>query len=210
MRTFTFTAILALLSSGCSSSTSGPDPGRPITTSNTALNVNSAAKGAEIAKRMIDDLKNGSSKRDTAPAPPIPSDDSEYDSDLAGQYQRIKAEGTDNALVQKNIADADKSVKYEHLKKNAEKYAGRPWMFTGKILQIMEQGGETQALISLDDWGSKTIWVVAPFTTDFVEKNRVTVVGYTAGSYSYTSQANYNLTVPAVAARAILKPGAKK
>ncbi len=64
MRTFLFTAILAFLSSGCSSTTSGPDPGRPIAATST---------------------------RDTEPAPPIPIDDEEFTPDLAGQARRIMA-----------------------------------------------------------------------------------------------------------------------
>lgn len=31
------------------------------------------------------------------------------------------------------------------------------------------------------------MWVTADFTTEFVEKDQVYVLGYLAGSYSYTS-----------------------
>jgi hypothetical protein len=144
---------------------------------------------------------SGSSAGNQA-APPAPS----FDADLAGQVKRIISEGTDDAAVRKNIADADRSVTYEHLKKNAARYAGRPWTFTGKILEISEVGGNTVARIALDDWGNKAIYVAGPFTTEFVEKNRVQVIGYLAGDYSYTSQANWNITIPAVAARAMVEP----
>lgn len=108
--------------------------------------------------------------------------------------------------IRLNIQQANKSITYEHLKKNAEKYDGEPWTFTGKILQIQENGEQTFALISLDGWGNKTIAVKADFTTEFIEKNTVFVVGYLAGNYSYESVAGWNITVPLLQARAILKP----
>lgn len=97
-------------------------------------------------------------------------------------------------------------VTYEQLKKNADRYEGEPWAFNGKIFQIQESEGHTFALVSLDAWGNKTVAVKADFTTDFVEKDQVTVVGYVAENYSYTSVAGWELTVPTIDARAILKP----
>jgi hypothetical protein len=100
----------------------------------------------------------------------------------------------------------EKSITYEKLKKNADEYDSYGWAFTGKVFQIQEQGGRTTALVSLDAWGNKIMWVKADFTTPFVENDQVYVVGYLAGNYSYTSVAGWNITVPAIEARAILKP----
>lgn len=109
--------------------------------------------------------------------------------------------------IRLNILAAEESkITYEQLKKNAERYDGEPWAFTGRVFQIQESGGQTLALVSLDAWGSKMVAVKANFTTDFVEKDRIYVVGYVTENYSYTSVANWNLSVPAVDARAILKP----
>jgi hypothetical protein len=110
--------------------------------------------------------------------------------------------------IRQNILAAtdDPKITYEQLKKNADKYEGEPWAFAGKVFQIQESGEHTFALISLDTWGNKIVAVKANFTTDFVEKDQVYVVGYLAGDYSYTSVAQWSLTVPAMDARAILKP----
>jgi hypothetical protein len=59
---------------------------------------------------------------------------------------------------------------------------------------------------SLHDWGNKNVWVIAGFTTDFVEGNQVYVIGYIIENYSYKSIAGWDMTVPSVAARAMLKP----
>jgi hypothetical protein len=108
--------------------------------------------------------------------------------------------------IRQNILAVDKAITYEQLKKDASHYHGEPWAFSGQVVQIQEGEGRTTALVSLDSWGSKTMYVRANFTTQFVEKAQVYVVGYLAGNYSYTSVAGWNLTVPAIEARAILKP----
>lgn len=108
--------------------------------------------------------------------------------------------------IMNNVAAVNKSVTYEHLKKNADRYSGEAWAFTGTVMQINEQGNQTTGLVSLDAWGNKLIWVAADFPTEFVERDKVYVVGHIAGNYSYKSIAGWDMTVPAVAARAIMKP----
>lgn len=129
-----------------------------------------------------------------------------YDKDIVGQSVRIVREGLSDDSIRSNISAADKAITYEHLKKNADKYAGQPWFCKGEILEIAETGGSTAARIALDDWGNKAIYVAGPIETTFVEKNTVYVVGYLSGNYSYTSQANWNITVPSMAIRAMIKP----
>ncbi|MDQ3175652.1 MAG: hypothetical protein M3Q91_18405 [Acidobacteriota bacterium] len=141
-----------------------------------------------------------------SPTPFSLSSSLSHDSDMPGQIARIGAEGISEEAVRANILAADKTITYAHLKKNAAKHATKPWSFTGKILEIQEVDGGTVARIGLDAWGSQAIYVAGPITTDFLENNRVFVVGYLAGEYSYTSVANYNMSIPAVAARAMMKP----
>jgi hypothetical protein len=137
---------------------------------------------------------------------PVKLKPEDYPTTIAGQAQRIGAEGLDDEQISKNIAAVNKDITYEHLKKNALKYAGQPWAVKGKILQIQESGGDTMARVALDSWGNKVVWVVSGFTTDFIEGNQIYAVGYLAGDYSYESQAGWNITIPALVARAIIKP----
>ena len=120
--------------------------------------------------------------------------------------QKLSDGGGSESAVKANILAIDRKITYEHLKKNSAKYRGQPWAFSGRIHQIYERDGGTQALVSLDGWGSKLVWVEGNFTTDFVEKNQVYVVGYVAGDYSYKSIAGWDITVPLIVARAMLKP----
>lgn len=117
-----------------------------------------------------------------------------------------KSEVKDATSLREMMRSVDTKITYEHLMKNADKYMGQPWSFTGKILQIQESSGKTVALISSGPYGTKNIHVLADFTTDFIEGNQVYVIGNLNGDYSYTSQANYQLSVPEVIAESILKP----
>lgn len=127
-------------------------------------------------------------------------------SDLAKQVNRINSEGSSDEQIAQNIADVDKSITYEQLKKNASKYVGKPWAFKGKILQIQEKDGRTFALVTLNEWQQKNVWVDGDLITDFVDNQQVYVVGYLAGDKSYTSIQNWQITIPSLAIRAMIKP----
>jgi hypothetical protein len=119
---------------------------------------------------------------------------------ILAEYER-----TDEAIA-RNIREADGSIKYAHLKKNAAKYIGKPWICTGRILEIFEKDGETTARVGLGGYGVDPIWVYGKFPTDFIENDRVSVVGYLNGDHSYVSQAGWNITIPSMVARTMLKP----
>lgn len=144
-----------------------------------------------------------------------------FAADLDGQTERILAEfdKVDGnpieaeryaAVLRESLGNAE-TIHYAHLKKNAAKYGGRPWAFTGRILQIIEQGGTTIARLQVlhgdDDYSDDVIFIEAPFETEFLVKNRIDVVGYLAGTKEYTSQAGWNIEVPALAAISMTKPG---
>ncbi len=162
-------------------------------TSSTSESANNSNSSPSVHSSSLAGASNGEPKRN-------------FDLDLEGQLQRIHSEGIQDSDTRDNILAADTKITYEQLNKNADRYAGKPWAFTGKIIQIQEGPSSTTARISLDGWGSKVIYVKGDFTTDFVENNQAYVVGYLAGNYSYTSQAGWQITIPALAARAILKP----
>lgn len=105
----------------------------------------------------------------------------------------------------------NREITIEKLKKNASRYTGDVWAFSGRVLQIFEEGNATGARIGTGSWDAEAVWVEASFTTEFVEDNRVFVVGTLQGTHSYTSQAGWEITIPKLTAVAIVKPadGAK-
>lgn len=116
----------------------------------------------------------------------------------------------DDDIIQEEMEYVNKEISYERLKKDARRYFGQVWAFSGRVFQIQESGGKTSALVSLDAWGSKTMFVTADFTTEFVERDQVYVIGNIDAEHTYTTVAGWNVTVPAIDAIAILKPSEAK
>ena len=104
-------------------------------------------------------------------------------------------------------ADANKSITFAHLKKNAEKYVGKPWRLAGQLLQIEEANGETTGQIALDAWGNQIVHFEGKISTDFVDHNYVEIVGLLGGNFSYTAVNGWNMTVPAILVASMTKRG---
>jgi len=150
-----------------------------------------------------------------APSPPAAATNEEphaVDGDAAELGNNAPGEVT-GAYLEKllELAAANKAITYGHLKKNADRYEGKAWTAAVKILEISEGQvkGQTMttARVSLDYYGNEAVMVIAPFSTEFVEGNFVEIAGFLTGSYSYTSQAGWNITIPSMVARAMVKRG---
>lgn len=98
-----------------------------------------------------------------------------------------------------------KTIEYAQMIKKPDRHAGEYVKYRGQIVQIQE--GEDMTVIRLavtqDSYGwnsSEVIWVEVDGYTDFVDEDIVTVYGTVVGSHSYTSQAGWEITVPAMLA----------
>lgn len=101
-------------------------------------------------------------------------------------------------------------ISFAELEKNPDKYQGEHVKFTGEIVQILEENGETiiRLAVTKDEFGwsyDDIIYVVYKNETPFVEKNIVTVYGDVYGSYTYTSQIGAQISLPRINARYIEK-----
>jgi hypothetical protein len=94
------------------------------------------------------------------------------------------------------------TLDYRVVSKNADNYIGQFYYIRGEVFQIMEQGGTTFMLVAVTDNGygywSDNVAVNITGTTDALEESIVRVWGSCAGSYTYTSVANYTITVPQI------------
>lgn len=94
---------------------------------------------------------------------------------------------------------------FANLNKNPDSYAGTRCQYRGKVVQCMESGGMTDIRMDITPMGygywTDTIYVTYAGTTPAVEDNIIIVYGTVKGSYTYTSQANYEITLPCIDAR---------
>ncbi len=106
------------------------------------------------------------------------------------------------------------TVDYKKLEKDPNSFTGQKAQFTGQILQIQESGGNTviRLAVTKTDYGwdpNNVVWVDYQGTTDAVQDDVVTVYGVLAGSYTYTSEANYSIALPSITA-CVIDEGAPK
>ncbi|MET3507013.1 hypothetical protein [Halalkalibacter oceani] len=102
----------------------------------------------------------------------------------------------------KSIAE---EISFAHLNKNPDRYAGEYVKYTGEIVQIQEGDGWTiiRLAVTESSYGydfNDIVWVEYEGYTDFIDEDIVTVYGTIMGSHSYTSQAGWEITVPALLA----------
>ena len=133
---------------------------------------------------------------------------------LAEQKAKEEAEAAAKAAEEARIAEEKaavekkanaQSIEYGQLKKNPDRYAGEYVKYTGEILQILEGNGITNIRLSVSksSYGynsNDVIFIEYDGYTDFVDEDIITVYGEIYGSYSYESQAGYNITLPGLIA----------
>ena len=118
----------------------------------------------------------------------------------AAEEARLKAE--QEAAAKKANAQP---IEFAQLKKNPDRYKGEYVKYTGEILQILEGDDVTHIRLAVTrtSYGydfNDVIFVEYPGYTDFVDEDIVTVYGEIYGTYSYTSQAGYNISLPGLLA----------
>lgn len=101
-----------------------------------------------------------------------------------------------------------KTIEYAQLKKNPDRHADEYVKYTGQILQILEDENYTNIRLAVtkDEYGynyDDVIFIEYPGITEFVEEDEVTVYGTIYGSYTYTSQAGWDISIPGIIADTI-------
>lgn len=119
----------------------------------------------------------------------------------AEEEARIKAE--QEATAKKANA---KTIDYPQLKKNPDRYKGEYVKYTGKILQILEGDNITNIRLAVTptSYGynpNDVIFIEYSGYTDFVDDDIITVYGEIYGSYSYKSQAGFDIALPGLLAK---------
>lgn len=101
------------------------------------------------------------------------------------------------------ITQQEKSVDYKQLAKDPGSFDGTVTTFTGQIVQIQQSGnqGIIRLAVTKTDYGwnsSDIVYVTYNQPTQAVQDDIVTVTGPLTGSETYTSEANYQITVPSM------------
>lgn len=92
---------------------------------------------------------------------------------------------------------------YAELSKNANKFKGMKVKYTGKVEQIQENDNTGKLLVlDVTDLGfgfwKDAIWVSYDKGTNIIQGDIINVYGILSGVYTYTSEANYNISIPSI------------
>lgn len=106
--------------------------------------------------------------------------------------------------------DSCRTYEYRVLEKDADRMAGQKIYFVGQVVQIMENSGSTTMRVGVTKksygWSSNDIiYVYYPGRVTVYRDDIVYIWGEIDGLHTYTSVANYKITVPKVTAEYIYK-----
>jgi len=114
----------------------------------------------------------------------------------------------DPAVEAAQYKAACQPIEFRALEKNPDSYKGQKYRTQGQVVQILE--GDTKTDIRLNvtppQYGSywdDTIYVTYNGKTPALDKSIINIYGDVQGKYSYTSQANYNISLPLIEAKYI-------
>lgn len=100
-----------------------------------------------------------------------------------------------------------KRYKYKKLERDADELKGSKILFYGKVFTVQKNNGVMQLQVNFteNDYGHWTDQVMVSFDsiTNVYKGDYIAVAGTIEGKYTYTSEANWNITVPLVNAKYI-------
>jgi uncharacterized protein (UPF0333 family) len=106
----------------------------------------------------------------------------------------------DQTALQKSA----QQISYKQLSKDPTSFQGQIATFRGQIIQIQQSGNEGVIRLSVTDLGSgywssnDVIYITYHQSTPAVEGDIVSVTGQLTGAETYTSQANFKITIPSM------------
>jgi hypothetical protein len=100
-------------------------------------------------------------------------------------------------------------VTFAQLERNADRYTGTPAIFTGEVLEIQDVPDSTGSFLRVglnyESTRVLAVFALAAPGDDVVRGRRVRVYGTLAGTFSYHSQAGWDITIPRINALAVVR-----
>lgn len=100
----------------------------------------------------------------------------------------------------------DTGITYDQLARTPDNYKGKKVKFSGQVIQVMEDNGETDLRISTDENNDKVLLAAYDSNitkTRVLENDKITIKGVSQGLYTYESTLGGKITVPLIKVDAI-------
>lgn len=122
---------------------------------------------------------------------------------LQSDYNELKAlYDAETAVTYETPTDLSQyatDISYEDIARTPDDYEGRALCYTGEVIQVVENDGETDLRVALGDWYEDIILCgYDPKITDkrVLEGDTVTVYGIYYGIYTYESTMGADISLP--------------
>lgn len=115
--------------------------------------------------------------------------------------EKLKAEKEAKEKAEKEAKKYDTGITYDQLARTPEEYIGEYVKLSGRVIQVIEGGGETNLRIAVNDNYDKVIMVgYDPSITNqrVLEDDMVTIKGSSIGLYTYESALGASITIPGI------------
>ena len=126
-------------------------------------------------------------------------------------YFRIRDEGGQSEeAIAEHLQAADSSIRSAQVVKNPIPYYGKPVAISDRVMQVREYPAKDGSYFTdlYMYWGDEILVTSIASQVPFVRGDRVVIIGYLANHlYRYTTVSQWQMTVPLVIARAVLRPG---
>lgn len=132
-------------------------------------------------------------------------------SDITIQYEDFTYDlSVECSTIDPEVFKAEcETIAYTDLARNPDAYIGRKVVFTGKVVQVMEQGnvGALRVNVTKGSWGIYNDTVYVLYTVDssnrVLEDDIVSFYGFSTGLYTYESVMGASITIPQVLAEIV-------
>lgn len=116
--------------------------------------------------------------------------------------QKEEEEAKRKREQEKEAKQYETGITYDQLARDPDKYTGNKVKFSGKVIQVMEDGsGEVQLRVAVNDNYDTVLYCMYPdsiVSSRILKDDQITIYGMSLGTITYKSTMGGNITIPAV------------
>lgn len=140
----------------------------------------------------------------------------EADAKAKAEKEKADAEAKAKAEAEARAKELDtfkascKPIPYKDLARNPDNFNGNHVLYTGKVIQVMEDGNDIQLRVNItkDDYGYYDDTIFVTYTKKstegrILEDDIITIWGTANGNITYTTVLGSEMTIPRVDARVV-------
>lgn len=171
--------------------------------------ANASSKAAKESSQAVESSKKAAAKASSKAAAAASKASSKAASESSSAA--YSASVASSEAYEKSPESYQNGATYDQLARTPDDYEGDKIAFTGKVIQVMEDGGDTQLRLAVD--GDYDHVILVDVSEDvrggshILEDDLINAYGLSAGTITYESTMGGDITVPAMSAKIVEDKG---